>query len=683
MGRNDLCACGSGKRVKHCHGALASGAPSALHLEALAVHRTGALRQAEALYRRAIERDPADLDSLHMLGVVQFERMRYPEALELLWDACERSGWRDGVFRHNLGLVLAKLLTPQANARQEELVRAYMARERERMAAPVVPALVSVILTVRNPSRLVERAVDSVAAQTYRDLELIVVDHGSLAETPALIARRLPELGVPATLVRTAHRSAALSANEGALRAQGRYLAFLAGDEWFAPHRIERMVAQIARAMPLWGFSRVAHPAGAPSVTGELAARPGESFGSEPASFMFMIPNVIDSDSNLFIERALFNALGGFRDVPGHGADLRERAASEVEPVIVHERLYFRDARTDAAADRAAQAAADAQLSHALASDVRPANPFSPLHPDNRDVLLRAALRAGRGDRIPAPLLRSVAADCRARTATAMPRPRQRARAAGAKTAMVVLGPYRSGTSALARVLNLCGAFLPQRVVAARLGINPKGFWETEAVNDVNARLMQYLGADWNRVGFALPPDGPLLEEFLLNGRDVLETEYADAPLILIKDPRICVLAPLWHRMLEENGYRPVYVVCVRNPLEVARSLGNDMPTKLGLALWSDYMRPVEAFVAAPGVHAVHVRYADLLEDWRSVVHRIARGLDVPLAIESQASEVDAFLEAALRNHRATDTQFDEDAANAQRGDVVALYRRMLARCTG
>ncbi|MGE5170247.1 MAG: tetratricopeptide repeat protein, partial [Rudaea sp.] len=128
MSRNDPYACGSGKRFKHCHGALESGAPSAspapsaLHLEALAVHRTGALRRAETLYRRALERDPADLDSLHMLGVVHFERMRYREALALLWDACERSGWNDPVFRHNLGLVLAKLITPQADERQEALV---------------------------------------------------------------------------------------------------------------------------------------------------------------------------------------------------------------------------------------------------------------------------------------------------------------------------------------------------------------------------------------------------------------------------------------------------------------------------------------------------------------------------------------------------------------------------------
>jgi hypothetical protein len=682
MSRNDLCACGSGRRVKHCHGALAAGATSALHREALAAHRTGALRQAETLYRRALERDPGDIESVHMLGVVQFERMRYREALELLWDACERSGWNDPVFRHNLGLVLAKLLTPQANERQEALVHAYIAREKERMAAPAVEARVSVVLTAGNHARSIERAIDSIAAQTYRNLELIVVDNASTDETSVLLARRLPDLGVPARLVRTTHRSEPRAANDGVACAQGRYLAFLGGDEWFAARRIERMVAEIGRAVPLWGFSRVAYAAGTSSGTGEVESRPGESFGSEPASFMVMVPNVIESSNNLFFERDLFNALGGFRDVVEHGADLRERAAREVEPVLVHERLYFRDERANAEADRVRRAFADAQLLRALTSEVVPANPFSPLHPANRDVVLRAALRAGRGDTLPASILRSLAAAWLARiTPQTSPRRRDPARRAVPKTAVVVLGPYRSGTSALARALNLCGAFLPQRIIAPRLGINPKGFWETEAVNDLNARLMQYLGGDWNQVGFNLPGAGPLLDEFLVNAREVLESEYGDAPLVLIKDPRVCVLGPLWHRALKENGYRPVYVVCVRNPLEVARSLGNDMPTSRGLGLWCEYMQRVEAFVAAPDVHAVHVRYADLLDDWRSVMQRIARALDVALDIGSRASDVDAFLEVDLRNHRASDAELDEALADGGASAVRALYRRMAARC--
>jgi hypothetical protein len=398
---------------------------------------------------------------------------------------------------------------------------------------------------------------------------------------------------------------------------------------------------------------------------------------------MIMIPNVVDSSSNLFIERELFDALGGFRDVAEYGADLRERASCDVEPVIVPERLYFRDPRPDAAADRARQVAAEARLARALTSDIVPANPFSPLHPANRDVLLRAELRAGRGDRIAVPLLRALAAEWLQLTSpTTTRQDNRRSHTSTPKTAIVVLGAYRSGTSALARVLNLCGAFLPERVIAARLGINPKGFWETEAVNDLNGRLMQYLGADWDRVGFRLPRGGPLLEEFLLNTHDVLASEYGDAALILIKDPRICVLAPLWDRALKENAYRPAYVVCVRNPLEVSRSLGNDMPTSRGLALWADYMRPVEAFVATSGVNAVHVQYADLLANWRTVVNRVALRLDVPLDGAANAAEIDAFLEAALRNHRATDAELDAQLSEPQGNDVRELYRRMVASCS-
>jgi hypothetical protein len=652
-----------------------------LHLEAVAVHRTGALRRAERLYRRALERDPGDVESIHMLGVVQFELMRYREALELLWDACERSGWNDEVFRHNLGLVLAKLIAPQANERQEALVRAYMSRERERIATPAAGATVSVILTARNHARFIERALDSVDAQTYRDLELIVVDFGSSDGTPMLLDRRLRSLRVPARFATTAHGSEPRAANDGAAYAEGRYLAFLRGDEWFAPRRIERMMAEIARPVPLWGFSHVGHAGSGASPRDEGITRPGESFGCEPGSFTIVISNVIESDSNLFIDRQLFDALGGFRDVVEHGADLRERAACDVEPVVIPERLYHTEARADDTAARAKRSAAEARLLRALTSDAIPANPFSPRHPSNRDVLLRAELRAGRADRLPVPLLRSLAAQWRQQSTAPISHARsESSRTSGPKTAIVVLGAYRSGTSALARVLNLCGAHLPRRIVAARLGINPKGFWETEAVNDLNARLMQYLGADWDRVDFKLPTSGPLLEEFLLNTRDVLQSEYADAPLILIKDPRVCVLAPLWHRALKEHGYRPAYVVCLRNPLEVARSLGNDMPTTRGVALWADYMRRVDAFVATRDVRAVHVRYTDLLDDWRGVIGRIARRLDVPLTIESRTGEVDRFLEAALRNHRATDAELEQ--LQGEPGSTArALYQRMVARC--
>jgi Glycosyl transferase family 2/SEC-C motif len=699
LNRNEPCSCGSGKRYKHCHGSIASpapAAPGALHFEALAAHRAGSLRRAEALYRRALDERPDDVESLHMLGVVQFERMRYRDALDLLWDAAERTGWTDVTLRQNLGLVLAKLLAPQANARQEALVAAYMDRERARKAGPVVPARASVVLPVFNQSRVVARAIASVAAQTYPDIELVVVDDGSTDDTTDVVAECLAGLAFPAKLVRSGHRGSAQAANDGADQAQGRYLAFLDADDWFAADRIERMVAEIARSTPLWGFSRVGYggeegrtAAGSPS---HPVPRAQPFPGGEPASFALLARDVTGASGNLFIDRELFRALGGFRDHPRHrGWDFCVRAALEVEPVVVDRPLYFRGGQDRERMRSAAPPASrtDEQMAaqlvlDALTGEGRAANESCPQFVGNRDLVLRAELRAGRADRVPVPMLRSLASAWRARAAA----PATRARDASTqepcgRTALVVLGVYRSGTSAIARALNLCGAALPERVMAARLGINPKGFWETEAVNDLDARLLHHLGADWNRVEFALPQQGPLVDEFLVNSRELLAAEYGDAPLILIKDPRICVLAPLWHRAVRESGYRPAYVVPVRNPLEVARSLESqgDMPVADGLALWLAYMQRVETFVVATDARVVHARYAELLADWRAVMRRIAQHLDVPLAIDQRAEEVERFLEAGMHNHQATDAELERHLAGARGEAIRALYRRLVERC--
>ncbi len=691
MNRNELCACGSGKRFKHCHGRLESAAgPTALHFEALAAHQSGSLRRAEALYARALEANPQDVDSLHMLGVLQFQRMRYRDALDLLWEAAERTGWADATVLQNLGLVLAKLLSPQANARQEALVAAYVARTRALEASPVIAARVSVVLPVYNAARVVARAIASVAAQTYKDIELIVVDDGSTDGTAEAIAACTSGLAIPVKVAGREHHGAAQAANDGADRAEGRYLAFLGAEDWFAPDRIERMVAAVARATPLWGFSQVGGVGDDSAGQTVRGSRPGEGASpsrrvlyDEPVSFTLQKRNATESSGNLFIERDLFRDLGGYPDVPRYrGWDFCVRAAEAVEPVMVGRHLYFRgkqDRAPGAVERRSATLVADA-----LSGDTVVPNEFCPKYRGNRDVLLRSELRAGHGDRIPVPLLRSLAAEWRASPIELAPRHRDALSAGHAeRTALIVLGMYRSGTSAFARTFNLCGAFLPDLVVASRLGLNPKGFWESEAVTDLDARLMEHLGADWNSVKFDLPRDGPLVDEFMENSRDVLATHYADAPFILIKDPRICLLAPLWHRALKAGEYRPVYAVTVRNPLEVARSIEaqGDMPVAVGMSLWLAYMQHVESFIDASGADVVHVAYTQLLDDWRAVVQTVARRLDVPLAIEPRAEEVDRFLEASMRNHRAADAELGAHLAGAQGEAVIALYRRLLERC--
>ena len=697
MSRNDLCACGSGKRYKQCHGRIGSAAPNALHLEALSAHRAGSLTRAEALYRQAIEANSDPVASLHMLGVLQFERMRYRQALALLWEAAERTGWTDPGVRRNLGLVLAKFLSPGADARQEALVTSYLDRARRLKASPAIAASVSVVLPIHDDARSAARAVASVGAQRYANMELIVIDDGSTDGTAATIAECLSGLPFPAKLFRRAHRGEAQAANEGAERAGGQYLAFLGADDWFAPDRVESMVTEIARSTPLWGFSRITYAGDAGSTTSgrsespSSASMPPRDFhGYEPVSFTLLNHDVAGSNGNLFVERGLFRELGGYHDIAQHrGWDLCVRLAEAVEPVIVERQLYFggdRSRKPEPAppAQGALDDMAAALLSDALTRDASAANEFCPQHRLNRDVLLRRALSAARGDRIPVPVLKATAAACRASTvATKHATRKARPPEPRTRTAVVVLGIYRSGTSAFARTLNLCGAALPDRLVAARLGMNPKGYWETEAVNHLDARLLQYLGGTWDRVDFDLPTSGPIVEEFLTDARELLATEYGDAPLIVIKDPRICVVAPLWHRALSANGYRPAYVVPVRNPLEVARSLAahGDKAVADGLALWLAYMQRIEAFVDSDNVAFAHASYPQLLDDWRSVVQRIARRLALELDTQQRADEVDRFLEAGLRNQRATDADLDLHHAGAPGEAIRAMHRRLLERC--
>jgi hypothetical protein len=142
------------------------------------------------------------------------------------------------------------------------------------------------------------------------------------------------------------------------------------------------------------------------------------------------------------------------------------------------------------------------------------------------------------------------------------------------------------------------------------------------------------------------------------------------------------VLAPLWHGALITAGYRPVYVVPIRNPLEVARSLHarGDMSISEGLALWLAYMKRVEEFADAH-LEVMHVRYTDLLDDWRDVVARVVDGFDVSLDTAGQAAEVDAFLEHSLRTQAASDEELDAMAGDPSIDEVRTLYRTCQSRC--
>jgi hypothetical protein len=195
------------------------------------------------------------------------------------------------------------------------------------------------------------------------------------------------------------------------------------------------------------------------------------------------------------------------------------------------------------------------------------------------------------------------------------------------RDAVVVLGMHRSGTSALSRAFSFYGFAQPQDVMLPQPD-NPKGFWEPRGVVELNTAILSALGGSWQRPGpFLVTGLGSaasrarirsvINDNWLDAAVSVLRHSYGDSPSIVIKDPRVVPLLPLWEQAVAKSEYTPHYVLIYRNPLEVAASLrarNNEIKPRVALQLWTLYNLAALDAVAAPGF-AGAVSYDELLAD--------------------------------------------------------------------
>jgi hypothetical protein len=204
-------------------------------------------------------------------------------------------------------------------------------------------------------------------------------------------------------------------------------------------------------------------------------------------------------------------------------------------------------------------------------------------------------------------------------------------------TIVCVLGMHRSGTSLLARMLNLLGVDLgPQEHLMRPSSANPAGHWESLPIVDINDEILDRFGGTWSE-----PPELPPgwerraeLADLRQRAREVIEADFSGAELWGFKDPRTCLTAPFWQRVVPPMRY----VIAFRNPLDVASSLEARMrepiPSKQGTALWLTYVR--SALAATAGHPRRLVFYEDLMGGSDALVTELARfvGLDEPDSVD-------------------------------------------------
>lgn len=100
-------------------------------------------------------------------------------------------------------------------------------------------ALISVVIPVHNGERFICRTLESALSQTYKALEIIVVDDGSTDHSASLV-ESVSARDNRIRLFRTHNSGVAAARNFGISQARGSFIAPLDADDLWSPYKITR-----------------------------------------------------------------------------------------------------------------------------------------------------------------------------------------------------------------------------------------------------------------------------------------------------------------------------------------------------------------------------------------------------------------------------------------------------------
>lgn len=199
---------------------------------------------------------------------------------------------------------------------------------------------VSVVITAYNYGRFIARALESVFAQTYRDIEVIVVDDGSTDDTRECVGAfgsrvaylYQPNAGMPA------------AQNTGIAASRGALIAFLDADDVWLPRKLERQL-EAMQADPgigvVYSWWAYVDEAGTPLPQTKQPTARGDVFEE-------LLRGCFVSFSMSLIRRVCFDHVGGLDPSIGRANDwdlwLRIAAAGYtfacVPEILMHNRLH-------------------------------------------------------------------------------------------------------------------------------------------------------------------------------------------------------------------------------------------------------------------------------------------------------------------------------------------------------
>jgi hypothetical protein len=233
----------------------------------------------------------------------------------------------------------------------------------------------------------------------------------------------------------------------------------------------------------------------------------------------------------------------------------------------------------------------------------------------------------------------------------------------------------------ITRSLNHAGVYLGKDLDMNTMGeqFNPSGYWEHKRIILRQQQLLKALSKSWDAIQPL--PDNWLkyraVMPYKVRLKEIVKNEFAGKKLWGWKDPRSCLLIPMWQELLQDLDIDLSYVVAVRNPLDVAASLKfrNSFSKKKSFDIWCLYT--LSALIGSDQSNRVMIHSDQFLKNWESIMNDVIHTLDLPFPDSTSFQEsMNAFINPQLQHSHSSldDLQKEKDASNV----TVSLYKLLL-----
>lgn len=102
--------------------------------------------------------------------------------------------------------------------------------------------LVSVVIPLYNTEKYIEETMQSILDQTYKNIEIVIVDDGSKDQSPSIVKNLAEKYPGQVKYVHQKNQGVSVARNTGIENASGEYVAFLDSDDLWHPTKIEKQV---------------------------------------------------------------------------------------------------------------------------------------------------------------------------------------------------------------------------------------------------------------------------------------------------------------------------------------------------------------------------------------------------------------------------------------------------------